>query len=97
MKNIIKCNVRSIGHFTVLHNGLPVNYNDEFIVDCVLGRNELVIKGNVQIESITMFDSSELMHLLEEVDDGYKLIYEYPVFSWIHEKLNYGWLIKNDK
>jgi hypothetical protein len=81
----------------MLHNGLPLSYTDEITVDCVSGRNELVIKGNVSIESITMFDSSELVHLLEKTDDGYMLIYEYPVFSWIHKKLNYGWLIKNDK
>lgn len=97
MKNIIKCNIRSIGPFEIIHNGSVVDYTDEIIVDCVSGKNELIIRGNVSVESITMFDSTELVHLLEEMGDGYILNYEYPVFSWIHKNLNYGWLIKNDK
>jgi hypothetical protein len=96
MKNIIKCNIQSTGPFEVIHNGLHVPYSDEIIVECVYGKNELVIKGNVLVESITMFDSSNLAHLLQ-IEDECKLSYEYPVFSWIHKNLNYGWLIKNDK
>lgn len=94
MKNIIKIDID--GDYVVTHNGDPFN-NEEVI--CNLGKNILQIKGdNLNIKSITMFNlgKEELVKLCIQQGNTYILEYEYPVFSWLHQKLNHGWLIKKD-
>ncbi len=66
---------------------------------------------NIHVKSISMFDMGhdKLVYLglchdgnrcyqSQDVAPGvnWKLEYQYPVFSWLHEKLNFGWLIRPD-
>lgn len=94
MRNIIKFEIE--GEYSITHNNSPVT-GDE--VSCVLGNNTLCVSGNdFKIKELTMFNLGKevLMNLGEYKDDTWTLIYEYPVFPWLHQKLNHGWLIKKD-
>lgn len=68
---------------------------------------------NVEIGDLSMFDlgSGKLKYLgkfttcdnrswtshVIEPNGSWNLNYQYPVFSWLHKTLNFGWLINPDK
>ena len=61
--------------------------------------NILVIKNITyeQIQNISMFELGEnkIKYLLKYKNDQAVLYYDYPVFQWLHKKLNLGWTIKS--
>lgn len=98
MKNIVEFDITNNGNIIVTHNGKAINdINGPVLVECILGRNSLVINGDdFTVNSITMYGSKDLNKLSKIDNSTWILEYEYPVFSWIHKMLNYGWLIKED-
>lgn len=96
MQNIILFSVIGDGPYTVKHNGEVFTTNP---VDCVYGTNEFTIEGlDFTVKDVTMYGmgSNEITkHAIYE-NGVWKLKYQYPVFSWLHDILKHGWLLKED-
>lgn len=96
MQNIVLFSVTSVMPYSIKHNGKLVVGNT---VDCVYGENEFVIEGiDFIVNDVKMFDmgSNEIIKHATFENGIWKLKYQYPVFSWLHDILKHGWLIKED-
>lgn len=100
MKNIVEFEIISNNNVTVTHNGISIDYtNGPVTVECKYGRNEIVIEGiDFDVKSISMYSlgKNELKKLARKENGVWTLDYDYPVFTWLHKSLNYGWLLKED-
>ena len=96
MQNIVLFNVTYNEPIVIKHNGNIVDNNE---LECVHGTNVLTIEGiDYTVNDITMFDmgSGELVKQANIENGVWTLKYEYPVFSWLHNVLQHGWLLKED-
>lgn len=105
--NVITLSFDNRNHDTIVeivHNDLKL-YQGELphiktfeIKECK-ENNTLVIKNVVygQVLDVCMFGLGEnkLKHLLKYENNRVILHYSYPVFPWLHRKLNFGWIVKS--
>ena len=96
MQNIVMFDVASNNELIIKHNGQVF---DNTIVDCRYGTNIFTIEGlDFIVNDVTMFDmgSKEIIKHSKIENGVWKLEYQYPVFSWLHDILKPGWLLKED-
>jgi len=96
MKNIVRFDITHTEPIVIKHNGIVVT-SDE--VECLLGTNEFTIEGTkFVVNDMLMYKmgSKEIVRHATTNNGIWSLKYEYPVFSWLHNKSQHGWLIKED-
>ena len=88
----------------IVHNNIEL-YRGElfstktFEIKTCKENNTLVIKNITyeQLDTISMFNlgNDKLKHLLTYENNRAVLNYNYPVFPWLHQTLNFGWIVKS--
>ena len=90
--------VKIMHNSDIIYNGL-IFKEQSFEIQGCQEHNTLIIEG-ASIEDINdlhMFDlgSKELKQLFCYKDNRLVLEYNFPVFPWLHQKLNFGWIVKS--
>lgn len=96
MQNIVLFSVTHTEPITIKHNGVKVVGKE---VECINGTNEFTIEGiDFTVNDVTMYSmgSKEITKYATIENGVWKLQYSYPVFSWLHDALKHGWLLKED-
>lgn len=92
------------GTIEIIHNKIELYRGEAFStktfkIEKCEEHNIFTIK-NIRYEylnEVCMFDfgKGKLKHFMEYKDNNAILHYSYPVYQWLHEKLNFGWLVKS--
>jgi hypothetical protein len=96
MKNIVRFKINHCKPIIIKHNDIDVIGKE---VECIKGTNTFTIEGSdFQVNDVSMFNLGEGELTRYGIVSGNKWIleYEYPVFSWLHNVLKHGWLLKED-
>ena len=99
-KNNISDNqaVKILHNSDVIYQGL-IFEERSFEIERCREHNTLTIEGASieDINDVRMFNlgSKKLIQLFDNTDNKLKLDYEFPVFPWLHQKLNFGWIVKS--
>jgi len=82
----------------IIYQGL-IFEERSFEIERCREHNTLTIEGTSieHINDVRMFNlgSKELKQLFDYTDNKLVMEYEFPVFPWLHQKLNFGWIVKS--
>lgn len=93
-----QCNIKIIHNEKIIYHGL-IFKEKSFEIEKCNEHNTLSIEGvNIEdIDNLSMFDlgHNKLKQLLQHNESVYILNYKFPVFPWLHQTLNFGWLVRS--